>query len=165
VTTVQDARRRKAREAAHRQSATAPTVLSSLLAVEDALGWVPPEAVEEVAAFTGATMNDVWGVVSYYTNFRIVPPCEHAVEICWGLSCHLLGGKRLATAAMERLGLSGEGDTADGKVSFRFNTCLGACSQAPAVSLDHKVRGPVRPEQLRELLEPLLGGPALSHEP
>ena len=124
------------------QSARTVTVLSSLLAIEDELGYIPPQAIERVAEFTGSTINDVWGVASFYTNFRFTPPGEHVVELCWGPTCHLLGAQQIIQAALQVLGLSEEGDTADGKISLKYNTCLGACSQGPVISVDHKIIGP-----------------------
>ncbi len=124
------------------QSARTITVLSSLLAIEDELGYIPPPAIEQVASFTGSTINDVWGVASFYTNFRFTPPGEHVVELCWGPTCHLLGAQQIIQAALQSLGLDEEGDTADGKISLKYNTCLGACSQGPVISVDHKIIGP-----------------------
>ncbi len=124
------------------QSARTKTVLSSLLAIEDELGYIPPPAIEQVAEFTGSTINDVWGVASFYTNFRFTPPGEHVVELCWGPTCHLLGAQQIIQAALQTLGLNEEGDTADGKVSLKYNTCLGACPQGPVISVDHKILSP-----------------------
>lgn len=156
MTVTKDSLRLKAREAILTQGWTRATVLSSLLAVEDALGWIPPEAVEEVAEYMHSTTNDIWAVASFYTNFRFTPPGEHRIEVCWGPSCHLRGAMGLARQALDALGLSDDGDTPDGRATFRFNTCLGACARAPVVSVDHKVMGPVSPERLRELLEGVL---------
>ena len=61
---------------------------------------LPSEAVEEVAEYTHSTTNDIWAVASFYTNFRFTPPGEHTVEVCWGPSCHLRGGKTLAKHAL-----------------------------------------------------------------
>ena len=145
--------RLKAREAILNQIWVRTTVLSSLLAIEDALGWISSEAVEEVAEYTHSTTNDIWAVASFYTNFRFTPPGEHTIEVCWGPSCHLRGGMRLAKHALDALGLSDDGDTPDGRMTFRFNTCLGACARAPVVSIDHKVMGPVDTEQLQKSLD------------
>ena len=130
------------------QSQTQPTVtkLSSLLAVEDELGYIPKEAVEEVARHTGSSINDVWAVASFYPNFRFTPPCAHSVEICWGPTCHLLGAMPVIDAVQRQLGLESEGDTSDGNVSLRYNTCLGACAQAPVMSVDHHLIGRVSSE-------------------
>lgn len=139
------------------------TVLSSLLAVEDAIGYIPKEAVEEVAGLTGTTINDVWAVATFYPNFRFQPPCEHQLELCWGPSCHLLGAMQVIAAALDQLGVEDEGDTADGKLSLRYNTCLGACAQAPVISADHHLMGRQSPETVRSAVSALLSG-AVSHD-
>ncbi len=132
------------------------TILSSLLAVEDELGYIPKEAVEAVAAFTSSTVNDVWAVASFYPNFRFQPPCDHTVELCWGPSCHLLGAMPLIAAALGAVGLEGEGDTPDGRLSLRYNTCLGACAQAPVISIDHQLIGRLSADQASTRISALL---------
>jgi len=138
----QDDLRQRISGALANQSAKTVTVLSSLLAVEDELRYIPPKAIQEIATFTHSTINDVWGVASFYTNFRFTPPGQHVVEVCWGPTCHLVGAMSIIESVLKTLGLSEEGDTPDGKVSLKYNTCLGACSQGPVVSIDHKVIGP-----------------------
>ena len=133
--------RDQARQAIAAQPARVVTVLSSLLAAQDHLGYLPPEAIDEVAQRTGASTNEVWGVASFYPNFRFKPPARHTVEVCWGPSCHVLGAQPLLRGVMERLGLDGEGDTSDGAITLRLNTCLGVCPHGPATSFDHEVVG------------------------
>ena len=122
------------------------TILSSLLAVEDELHYIPREAVERVAEFTGATVNDVWAVASFYPNFRFEPPAATQVEVCWGASCHLMGAMPVVKSVLEAAGLEDEGEREDHSLSVRLNTCLGACSQAPVMSIDHRLAGRVTPE-------------------
>ena len=114
--------------AVHGQAQPTVTVLSSLLAVEDELGYIPKEALEEVAEFTHSTVNDVWAVASFYPNFRFEPPAEHKVEVCWGASCHLVGAMSVFKSVLEAAGMEDEGDTADGRLTVKLNTCLGAVS-------------------------------------
>ena len=116
------------------------------------MGYIPREAVEEVASLNRATVNDVWAVVSFYPNFRTIPPCSHRIEVCWGPSCHLVGAMPLIAAVLEAAGLEDEGDTPDGGLTVRYNTCLGACALAPVVSVDHHLAGRVTPEKGRELV-------------
>jgi len=132
------------------------TVLSSLFAVHDALGHLPREAIEEVAALNDVTINDVWGIASFYTNFRFTPAPDHTVEVCWGPTCHIKGSAAIMSGCMEALGLEGEGDTDNGKVSLKYNTCLGACSRAPVVSIDHLLRGGITPEEMKERVSGLM---------
>ena len=132
-------------KAVHGQTQPTVTILSSLLAVEDEIGFIPRESVAAVAAFTHSTINDVWAVASFYPNFRLDPPCQHQVELCWGTSCHLVGAMAVIEAALAAAGLASEGDTPDRRLSVRFNTCLGACSQAPVISIDHQLIGRMTP--------------------
>ena len=125
------------------------TVLSSLLAAQEELGYLPNEAIEEVASLRKASINDVWGVATFYTNFRFDPPTEHVVEVCWGPSCHVVGAAHILQQVQDDLGLTGEGDTPDGRINLRYNTCLGACSQAPVISVDHRLRGRMTVESAR----------------
>ena len=132
--------------AVHGQVQPTVTVLSSLLAVEDELGYIPKEALEEVAEFTHSTVNDVWAVASFYPNFRFDPPAEHKVEVCWGASCHLVGAMGVFKSVLEAAGMEDEGDTADGRLTVKLNTCLGACAHAPVMAVDHHLFGRVTPQ-------------------
>ncbi len=143
-------------DAVHGQTQPTVTVLSSLLAVEDELGYIPKEAVEFVAEFSNATINDVWAVASFYPNFRFDPPAEHAVDVCWGASCHLVGAMEIFKSVLEAAGMDDEGDTPDKRLTVRFNSCLGACSQAPVMAVDHHLAGRVNPESAAQNVARLL---------
>ena len=136
-----DALRERVKLAIASQTKTNVNVLSSLHAVLDDLGYIPDMAIEEVADYTQTTINEVWGVASFYTNFRFTPPGDNVVEICWGPTCHLLGAPEILSAVMAELGLADEGETADNGVSLKYNTCLGACSQAPVMMVNHRLAG------------------------
>jgi NADH-quinone oxidoreductase subunit E len=146
-------------KAVHGQTQPTVTILSTLLAVEDELGYIPKEAVEEVAAFCQATVNDVWAVASFYPNFEFDPPCEHRVELCWGASCHLVGAMALIDSVLKAAELDEEGDTRDRRLTVRLNTCLGACAQAPVMSVDHRLIGRISPEEAQRVVSDLLDGP------
>ena len=120
------------------------------MAAQDELGYIPNEAVEEVAVLNDTTINEVWGVASFYTNFRFTPPGRHNVEVCWGPTCHLMGAGQILQRVMDQLELEGEGETEDNHISFKFNTCLGACSNAPVMSIDHHLIGRLTPESASE---------------
>lgn len=143
------------RKAITSQRSRTVTPLSSLLAVEDAVGYIPREAVEEVARMTDSTVNDVWGIASFYTNFRFTPPEEHTVEVCWGPSCHVQGGADVLKAVLNHLALLSEGDASGESITFKYNTCLGACAQAPVMSIDHKLVGRVNPKAALKLVKEL----------
>ena len=113
------------------------TMLSCLLAVHDECGFIPTEAIEIIASKNDTSINDVWAVASFYTNFRFTPPAKNIIEICWGPTCHLMGAQQILSAVQDNLSLESEGDTEDGFVSLKYNTCIGACSQAPVITINH----------------------------
>lgn len=160
-----DGLKERIRKAVHNQPQPTVTILSSLLAVEDELGYVPKEAVEEVAGFNRVTINDVWAVVSFYPNFRTIPPCEHRIEVCWGPSCHLVGAMPVIAAVLETAGLAEEGDTPDGRLTVRYNTCLGACALAPVMSVDHHLVGRATPEKGKTLVADTLASAGATPNP
>ena len=164
MTTIAKELKERVTKALNSQDQATVTLLSSLLAVHDGLGYIPEEAIEEVANFTHSTINDVWGVASFYTNFRFTPPGAHTIELCWGPSCHVQGAMPVMKEVLDSLGLQGEGDTTDGRVTVRFNTCLGACSQGPVISVDHKLVGRLSPDTARGIVLALSPGQPSGHQ-
>ena len=160
---MDDATLARISDAVNKQPQATVTVLSSLLAVEDAVGYIPREAVAAVAARMDATVNDVWAVATFYPNFRFEPPAAHRIEVCWGPSCHIMGATAVIAAAQSALGLSDEGDTPDGKATLRYNTCLGACAHAPVMAVDHHLAGRITPDAARARIAAALDAAAPVH--
>lgn len=149
---VPESLRDRSRQAIANQTAETVTILSSLLAVQDMLGYLPAEGIEEVASRTGSSINEVWSVASFYPNFRFTVPSKHMVEVCWGPTCHVMGAQAILGTVLTHLGLEGEGDTEDQEITLKLNTCLGCCPHAPAISVDHRLVGRADSETaLREL--------------
>ena len=155
MTSLSEDLRLRIRAAINAQTKTNINVLSSLHAVLDDLGYIPDEAVEEVANSRHVTINEVWGVASFYTNFRFTPPGANFVEICWGPTCHLMGAQGIVSAVLGDLGMENEGDTADNKISVKLNTCLGACSQAPVIMVNHRLIGRATVDSARSQISEL----------
>lgn len=131
------------------------TVLSSLLAVQGSISYIPDVAIEEIASFCGTTINDVWSVASFYTNFRFTPPGNTILDICWGPTCHLMGAQEILRSAQETLDVEGEETTDDGEITLRYSTCLGACAQAPVIGLNHHLKGRSTPKSVSRIISGL----------
>ena len=141
-------------EAVRNQEQPTKTVLSSLLAIQDAMGYIPKQSMEVVASeVPGTTVNDVWAVASFYPNFKFEPRSECTVEICWGPTCHIAGAMGIFDEALNLLGLESEVKTSDGSIELDFNTCLGACAQAPVISVNHHLIGRVTKNSLKDAIE------------
>ena len=141
-------------EAVRNQEQPTKTVLSSLLAIQDAMGYIPKQSMEVIASeVPDTTVNDVWAVASFYPNFKFEPRSECTVEICWGPTCHIARAMGIFDEALNLLGLQSEGKTSDGSVELDFNTCLGACAQAPVISVNHHLIGRVTKNSLKDAIE------------
>ena len=117
-------------------------------------GYIPKQSMEVVASeVPGTTVNDVWAVASFYPNFKFEPRSECTVEICWGPTCHIAGAMGIFDEALNLLGLESEGKTSDGSIELDFNTCLGACAQAPVISVNHHLIGRVTKNSLKDAIE------------
>lgn len=141
----------KLREVVRGQKRTV-TVLSSLIAIQNAYTYLPPGSMEAVAEATGASVSDVYGVATFYTHFRFEPPGEHQIELCWGPSCHIFDAPKLRKIAEEFTGLNGDGTTMDKKYTMRALECAGACALGPVGRIDGKLYGRLNERRLRELL-------------
>jgi NADH-quinone oxidoreductase subunit E len=133
-------------------------LLAVLHAVQDTLGWIPPEAEEAVADFLGLGRNRIHEAVSFYSMFRTSPRGVWHVRVCGTLSCEICGSSGLVEAVRDILGLSAGQVTPDGMFSFEEVECLGACDLAPAVQVnDEPAQGPMTRESLSGLIKRLRG--------
>ena len=149
--------REQIRQILNSQGQPTVTALSSLIAVQDSIHYLPDEAIKETATYCGSTINEVWSVASFYTNFRFTPPGEKTLDVCWGPSCHLVGAQQILHAVQTALGIKEEGESADGKVTLKYNTCLGACAQGPVIAIDHHLIGKQTPESAAKIARDLRG--------
>jgi NADH dehydrogenase (ubiquinone) flavoprotein 2 len=127
------------------------------LAQETHGGWLPPEALREVADALDLTPADVEAVATFYDMYNLAPVGRHLVEVCTNLSCALAGAKQVVDAFEGELGIPPGETSDDGEVTFRLIECAGGCGYAPVVVVDHRYREPTRPEDVPGLVEELRG--------
>jgi NADH-quinone oxidoreductase E subunit len=127
------------------------------LAQETHGGWLPPEALREVADALDLTPADVEAVATFYDMYNLAPVGRHLVEVCTNLSCALAGAKQVVDALEGELGIPPGETSDDGEVTFRLIECAGGCGYAPVVVVDHQYREPTRPEDVPGLVEELRG--------
>jgi NADH-quinone oxidoreductase subunit E len=120
-------------------------------------GWLPPEALREVADALDVTPAYCHSIASFYDMYHVEPVGEHLVEVCTNLSCALVGAQAVLDAFAEELGVAPGGTSDDGLVSLRAVECAGGCGRAPVVVVDHVYHEPVRPEDVPALVEGFRG--------
>jgi NADH-quinone oxidoreductase subunit E len=127
------------------------------LAQEAHGGWLPPEALREVADALDVTPAYCQSIASFYDMYHLEPVGKHVVEVCTNLSCALVGAQAVLEAFADELGVRPGGTTEDGAVTLRAIECAGGCGRAPVVVVDHVYHEPVRPEDVAGLVEGLRG--------
>jgi formate dehydrogenase subunit gamma len=115
--------------------------LPVLHALQEEFGFIPVEAVDLVAAELNLSRAEVYGVVTFYHDFRLQPPARHVVKLCGAEACQSMGGAHVASCAERRLGIKLGETTADGRVSLEPIYCLGLCAVAPSAMIDGKLVG------------------------
>src|SRR5919106_6188318 len=133
------------------------TLAALRLAHERHEGWLPPDALREVADALEVTPAYCEAVASFYDMFHLAPVGEHLVEVCTNLSCALVGAQQVLEAFEHELGVAAGETTADGAVTLRVVECAGGCGWGTVVAVDDRHRGPVRPDDVPTILEELRG--------
>jgi NADH-quinone oxidoreductase subunit E len=149
---------REVAEIASRYPDSRSALLPALrLAQEHHGGWLPVEALREVADVLDLTPAYCQAVASFYDMFHLEPVGRLLVEICTNLSCALVGAQRVVEAFEEALGVRAGETTEDGEITFRAVECLGGCGYAPVVAVDERYRHHVKPEDAAAIVEEIRG--------
>lgn len=122
-------------------------------------GWLPEEAMQEVADHLGLSRADVEGVATFYTMYNKEPIGRHHIEICHNVSCMMFGADQLIEGCARKLGISKGETTPDGQFTVSGAECLGACCNAPAVQVGGTYYENVTPEKLEQIVESLRNTP------
>lgn len=120
--------------------------------VQGKLGYLPREAMLEIAQFLNIPDIDVYGVVTFYNQFRLNPPGKHSVRVCLGTACHMKGGYITLDAWKRRLGIEQGQTTPDREFDLDTVACVGCCTMAPVTVVDDKPQGQVEPTKVDGIL-------------
>jgi NADH:ubiquinone oxidoreductase subunit E len=126
-----------------------------LQGVQSELGYISQEAVEAISEALEITQSEVYGVATFYSEFRLFRPGDHQIKICLGTSCYLKGGEELLMRLSRRLKITPGMTTPDGKFSLETVACLGCCSRSPVMAVDGVVYGNLTPLQAEAILNDL----------
>lgn len=130
-------------------------LLPILHGIQDGLGYIPADAVPEIAKALNLSRAEVHGVISFYHYFRDTPPGKHTVHLCRAESCQAMGGKQLESHVKTKLGIDYHETTADGKFSLEAVYCLGNCACSPAIQIDKDIHGRVSAQSFDAIINEL----------
>jgi NADH-quinone oxidoreductase subunit E len=149
---ISDALAEKIRGMFGRYETRRAVLLPALHMVQDELGYISWQAMEEVANLLEIPASDVFDTVSFYTYFWTHPRGRKTVMVCRSISCEVLGGNAVLDECKKVLGIEEHQTTADGEYSLVTEECLAACDHGPCLYVNEKCHKRVRPEQVRAIL-------------
>ena len=120
--------------------------------VQGKLGYLPREAMLEIAEILGIPAIDVYSVVTFYNQFRLNPPGKHSIRVCLGTACHMKGGYITLDAWKRRLSIDRGQTTPDQEFDLDTVACVGCCVMAPVTVVDDKPQGKVEPTKVDGIL-------------
>lgn len=136
----------------------AEKTLAILEAVQKHYGYLPAEALRRLSELTGRSLAEIWGVATFYDQFRFKPAGRHRIRVCMGTACHVKGAGEVFDAFRRHLKI-GQGEDTDAQRLFTLEevACLGCCMLAPAVQIDDLIYGYLSPEKVPSVLVDFLG--------
>ena len=120
---------------------------------QEIFGYLPEEVQIEVAEGLGMSLSEVYGIVSFYTQFSLTPKGKTRVDVCLGTACYVKGAGEILERIERKLGCAAGSVTEDGKFSIDATRCIGACGLAPVIVVGGDVYGRLTPEDVDGILD------------
>lgn len=145
---TQEMRKHLGDEILPRYETTLGALLPALHEIQHTYGWIPPQAMHEIADFLQVPPSDVIDTVTFYEEYWTNPKGEHVVAVCRSIACEFCGQGEVTQACKDKLGIDVGETTEDGKYTLIELECLGACGGAPAMLVDEKLHEFVKPGEV-----------------
>ncbi len=131
-----------------------PDELISLLQFyQRTYGYLSPEGVRQIAAFLKISETQIYGVASFYSQFRFTKPAKNTMRVCLGTACHVGGGAQVSQELQKVLQAQPGEASPDGRFELQEVACLGCCAQAPVVELNGRIHGKMSPDHVRKMIK------------
>ncbi len=131
-----------------------PEVLIQLLLdVQEALNWIPKEAVKAISEKLSVPMSKIYRIASFYTALSLEPRGKHKVCVCMGTACHVRGAPKVMDKMEDALGIRAGETTADMMFTLERVNCLGCCALGPVVNVDKDYHGKMNPAKVKDIIK------------
>ena len=129
------------------------TCIGILQELQATYGFLPVEVLRYVTDNTRISMRQIYGVATFYDQFRFTPVGRHMIRVCHGTACHVNGAERISQAVENVLKIKNHETTDDGLFTLESVACLGCCSLAPVMMVDNTVYGRLTPGEARKIIK------------
>lgn len=128
-------------------------LIPCLQAVQEYLGYISKEAIIKISQILDVPQSKIYGVITFYSQFRLTPSAKNVVDICMGTACYVLGANDVLEEFLKQLNLKSDEVSQDGKWLVTSVRCLGCCGLAPVVSVNGKVYGNVKTSDVSNIIK------------
>jgi len=128
-------------------------LIAILQDVQGKNGYITPEAVDKISQHFRISRSQIYGVASFYSQFKFNPPGRNSIKICLGTACHVQGGDFLLSALKSEVGISPNETTDDRRYDLERVACLGCCALAPVIMVNDAIFSNMSVVKMKELLE------------
>jgi len=128
-------------------------VIPILQQVQQALGYLPQPVMKRIAGFVKVPECTLFGVATFYAQFKLVPTGKNIVRVCRGTACHVRGGARILKDVEKRLGIKPGESTPDMEYALETGACIGACALAPNMVVNDKIYGNLNSKKIASILD------------
>ena len=129
------------------------SLIPILQSVQKKEGFISKAAIERISKHLRLSKSHIYGVASFYSQFKFNPPGRHSIKMCLGTACHVQGGDFLLNALEAQIGIIPGETTEDGKFDLERVACLGCCALAPVLMIDNTIHSRMSVIKLKETLE------------
>ena len=128
------------------------SLIPLLQEVQDNIGFITEEAVVKIGSHLNISTSKIYGVASFYNQFRFSPKGKYHVQVCYGTACHVLGASTVLKELEKMLKIKDGKTTKDGLFSLEVQTCIGGCGQAPVIAINGEFYGKVTLDKLENII-------------
>lgn len=134
-------------------NASRDALIPILQEVQDAEGFLSKENMKEIGKALSLPVSKIYGVATFYNQFRFAPIGKYHIQICRGTACHVKGSSKILSTLCHELDIEPGETTRDGLFSLEVVACIGACGLAPVISINGEFFADMSPEKARELID------------
>jgi NADH-quinone oxidoreductase subunit E len=128
-------------------------IIPILQKVQDEYTYLPEHLMAEIARYTHVPASDIYGVATFYAQFRFTPTGKNLISVCRGTACHVRGAPRIFEEITDQLDLEGEGTTEDMEYTVETVACVGCCALAPVITINEEVHGDLTKQKVKKLIQ------------
>jgi NADP-reducing hydrogenase subunit HndA len=150
---VKDVRDEKLQEIIEKYKDTKGALVPVLHEAQELYGYLPIEVQKKISEGLGVSLSEIYGVVTFYTQFSLNPKGKYKVNICMGTACYVKGAGQILDKFKEHLGIDVGECTEDGLFSLEACRCIGACGLAPVITINDDVYGRLVPEDVEGIIK------------